>query len=296
MSFQFKRSESIPENVRRIAREQIDKSIRVIDGAGMDPNEVIHQVRTRCKKLRGLIRLVRPGLGKTYSRENTHIRDAARLLSAARDKQVMIETHDTLLKQSDSTTSLSDYAFVRRELSSRHEDEASGTVDERLKAFRGQMQIVRARVHTWKLKSGGYDAIADGLRSTHHQARQCLEIASKNSAPQSLHELRKHVKYHWHQAKLLEPLWPEMFTAYTKQVNRLGQFLGDHHNLHVLRDTIHRSSDSHVASDDLSSYTDLIDRLSRKLAKQSLTLGRRIFAEPSDAFVARNRVYWKLWR
>jgi len=296
MSFQLKRSKSIAENVRRIAREQIDKSIRVIDDAGIDPKEVVHQVRTRCKKLRGLIRLVRPALGKIYSRENSHIGDAARLLSSTRDKQVMIETHDTLLKLSDSKTSLSDYAFIRRKLSSRHEEEALGTIDQRLKDFRGQMRIVRARVYTWKLKSGGYEAMATGLRSTHHQARQCLETALKHPAPETLHELRKHAKYHWHHAKLLEPLWPEMFTTYAKQVNHLGKLLGDHHNLHVLRDTIHRPNDSFGNHRDLSSYTALLNSLSCRLEEQSLLLGRRIFAEPSDAFVARNRVYWKLWR
>ena len=42
---------SVPEGVRRIAGEQLDRAIDAIDQ--LDPAEAIHEVRTRCKKLRG---------------------------------------------------------------------------------------------------------------------------------------------------------------------------------------------------------------------------------------------------
>ena len=48
----------------------------------------VHDVRKRCKKVRGLLRLVRPGLGPDYRRANADVRDAARELSSLRDAHV----------------------------------------------------------------------------------------------------------------------------------------------------------------------------------------------------------------
>ena len=70
MAFQILADESVEEAVQRIVREQIDKAIDEINDRELDRHETVHQVRKRCKKIRGLIRLVRPQLEDTYDREN----------------------------------------------------------------------------------------------------------------------------------------------------------------------------------------------------------------------------------
>ena len=75
----IRRSESLQNATRRVAREQLSKAIREIEDRTLDTDSTVHQVRKRIKKLRGLLRIVRPGLGKVYKRENDSLRDAARL-------------------------------------------------------------------------------------------------------------------------------------------------------------------------------------------------------------------------
>ncbi len=66
MSYRLQRSESVIQGVKRIAREQLDKALTDIKNEDMDRHEAVHQVRKRFKKIRGLIRLVRPSFEKTY--------------------------------------------------------------------------------------------------------------------------------------------------------------------------------------------------------------------------------------
>src|SRR5262249_26458757 len=98
MSFQFKPDESIKRGIRRMARKQLDKAIEELTGqGGVRRDEVVHDVRKRCKRLRGLLRLVRDGLGDArYREENVCLRDAARPLTEVRDARVLVDVLDRL--------------------------------------------------------------------------------------------------------------------------------------------------------------------------------------------------------
>jgi CHAD domain-containing protein len=61
MAYRLKRDDrSVQEGVRRIAREQIARMLRVIDSASVDTEKAVHDLRKSCKKVRGLLRLVMP--------------------------------------------------------------------------------------------------------------------------------------------------------------------------------------------------------------------------------------------
>ena len=92
MGYQFEQQESLAGGVRRIAGEQLSQAIRELKNAEQNPHQTIHEVRKHFKKLRGLIRLVRSGLGDNYARLNLWYRDAGRRLSRVRDAESMLES------------------------------------------------------------------------------------------------------------------------------------------------------------------------------------------------------------
>jgi hypothetical protein len=64
------------------------------------PNELaVHQARRAFKKLRALVRLGRPSLGASFTRENHRWRDAGRLLSASRDATVLLGSFDRMARE-----------------------------------------------------------------------------------------------------------------------------------------------------------------------------------------------------
>ena len=66
MGYHLRKHEDVQEGVRRIAAEQIRKGMGEIDDCTIDRHEVVHLLRKRCKKVRGLLRLVRPLLDDVF--------------------------------------------------------------------------------------------------------------------------------------------------------------------------------------------------------------------------------------
>lgn len=91
MGFEFTHRGGIERQVRSIAREQIDKALLECGQDGAEFGKLVHGLRRRCKKLRGLVRLIEPHF-KQWKQENRAFGDAADVLSGTRDAAVQVET------------------------------------------------------------------------------------------------------------------------------------------------------------------------------------------------------------
>ena len=117
MAYRFKHGESVAEGVRRVAREQIESATECLqDNTGAADGEKVHEARKAIKKVRALLRLVRPSLGRTYSAENRRLRDAGRKLSKLRDAAALIEVFDEFQKRAPNSLPRRTLAFIRRNL------------------------------------------------------------------------------------------------------------------------------------------------------------------------------------
>lgn len=81
MSHRIEPREPVEDAVRRIAVEQIEKARDDLDDD--DLRRAVHEVRKRCKKLRALLRLVRPAMEETYQRGHGSRRRSSRALPDA---------------------------------------------------------------------------------------------------------------------------------------------------------------------------------------------------------------------
>jgi hypothetical protein len=67
MSYRIDPDRPIRKNLRRLAGRQLDRALATLAEPGdLGLEGTVHDVRKRCTKVRGLIRLVRPGLGGEY--------------------------------------------------------------------------------------------------------------------------------------------------------------------------------------------------------------------------------------
>ncbi|HEY5887271.1 MAG TPA: hypothetical protein VIT24_06050, partial [Acidimicrobiales bacterium] len=79
MSFAFISGEPFEDGVQRIVRTQLTKAIDDLEGRNDDDvnlRKVVHGARKAGKRVRALLRLVRPGLGTEYRSANIAVRDA----------------------------------------------------------------------------------------------------------------------------------------------------------------------------------------------------------------------------
>jgi CHAD domain-containing protein len=90
-----------PDALRACAREQLDDALSLLgDERARDPAKAVHEARKDLKKARAVLRLARPALrSKAYRRENGALRDAGRLMSAARDADVLVTTMEGLAER-----------------------------------------------------------------------------------------------------------------------------------------------------------------------------------------------------
>ena len=78
MGFCLSANESVEDGIKRIVNEEIRRTIKKIDTSRLKRTEAIHEVRKHCKKIRSVLRLVRPQFEKTYQFENVWFRDTAK--------------------------------------------------------------------------------------------------------------------------------------------------------------------------------------------------------------------------
>ena len=86
MPYRFKPAEAVSEAVKRIVSEEIESSVEGLASPSPENRDrAVHQARKSIKKIRGLLRLLRPRLGATFRRENKRFRRLGRDLSQLRD-------------------------------------------------------------------------------------------------------------------------------------------------------------------------------------------------------------------
>lgn len=297
MAYQIRNKKSIEKSIQKIVREQINKATGEIEDDQLDRHETIHQVRKRCKKIRGLIRLVRPVFA-AYAQENVFLRDMARDLSFVRDAQSIIDSLDLLAKHFQPHVDQKVFTMVHEELVERRRKvtEDSALLKEKIDTFHGKLKEFRQHTEKWQIKDDGFSAVEGGLRKTYQRGRKALAKAYAEPNAENFHEWRKRVKYHWYHLSLLRRIWPEMIKVQQKTADELADLLGDEHDLAMLHRTLGDDIDRFGGRERMNLVFALIDWRRSELQTRARLLGERLFAEDSKQLAKRLGSYWTAWQ
>lgn len=287
-----RRDRSLQKALRRIAREQIDAALDKLTAPGADPDDAVHQIRKHCKKLRGLLRLVRPGF-RDFARENAAIRDLAQTLSGLRDTGVMVETHDTLLT---GATDAGRFDPMRAQLVA-HAPANRGPLPKALQAeLKAQLEALRARAVTWTLKGKDKAILRKGLGKTWSRADAAFRAARADPSAQNMHEWRKRVKYNWYHSRLLRDIRKPRMQPHREDAKRLGDLLGTHHDAAVYLDHLAGAAPGAIAPAELKELTSRATAHKARLERRAFALGARMFNEKPAKLPERWAGWWRAWR
>jgi CHAD domain-containing protein len=298
--FSLDRAERLHAGLSRMALGQLDLAIESLQNpAAADPERTIHEIRKAIKRLRALLRLSRGALGERgFQRENRILRDCARRLSGARDAEVMLGVLRTLIKRHPKR--LRGRASVGR-LRRRLEAERAQSLGEEshLGDIRAQtlaeLCAMRERVASWALPDSGFPLIAQELRDIYREGRRSLRQARKASDTATWHEWRKRAKDLRYVAQMLDrgrgtDARAGRMRRVESRADRLGELLGEERDLKLLEGRIKRHSD--VFEGDRRTRRLLrkqIDKRRRRLRREALALGGRLYRDSPRRFVHRAR-------
>lgn len=253
---------------RDIFVHQIAAALAELDAS--KPN--VHGARKQLKRARGTLRLLRPAIGDDrYGGENVVARDAARPLSRARDDEALKEALEELLDRFGRSAPGVHLGHSSHKLSAAQ-----------LARIRAALENSSTRAAAWQLDSEGWDCIETGLRATYRRARRALRHARKDRATEDLHEWRKQTKYVWHQLQILTPLATGPIGELADEFHHLADYLGDEHDLAVLRERVGASGEMQT----------MIDSRRSELQEKALALGERLYADKSKPFMQRLAAFW----
>lgn len=189
----------------------------------------VHRTRRIGKRLRALLRLVRPLVGerrfRLWSRE---VRDLGRRVSTVRDAEVLDATWSAIgLDGADRAT-----ASILRHRAQRAEAEVARS--RALEAVAARIAVLEGRMAAVLPARVLEGALEQGVAAAYRRARRQWRIVQEVPGVEELHELRKRVKVVLAQVELLRDFHPRVSGPIRRTLDRLGKELGAEHDLAVL--------------------------------------------------------------
>jgi CHAD domain-containing protein len=287
MAFRFKLGEPFDEGSRRIAVEQIERAQSSLHDK-RDEALSVHETRKSLKRLRALLRLIRPAMGENaFKAENGQLRAIGLSLSGARDRHVLLETVDKLERSARFGRKGVAEALRQSIAAVNGEGTPFGTRQPLARLAEAKKRLIGLQI-----SGAGFDVVGPGLERSYRRARRAFEEAYRDPSDEAFHEWRKGAQAHWRQMTLLSRAWPDYLGARAAEARHLSQLLGDDHDLAVLFAFI--QSD---AADGLrGELAALIERAARlrqaELRETAKPCGERLFADTPKRLRRNIEVYW----
>lgn len=294
MAYRLKLKEPLVKGVRRIAAEQLANAAARLKGDS-DPESGVHEARKSLKRTRALMRLVRPGLGDTnFRRLNIQLRDVARKLSAARDRDVVRRLLQSLSTEKPAVAKAADRLIAILDAMPAHDEISPGrNIADALK----EIDAIRGEIADAALQPATFETVVAGLAKCHRSGRKALARALDNPAEEEpLHDLRKAAQAYWRQMLLIQHAWPEACRARGSAAKEVADLLGRDHDVALL-DALLAGPEGQALSQPqhraLARYC--ADRHD-ELRGAAVPKARLLFAEPSEQLGRRMRDLWEMSR
>ena len=252
--------------VRRLALEQLNHALA---GVRRGDARGIHEARKSCKRLRALLRLMRPGLDKACRAGNRRLRDASRALSGRRDADVLRATARGFGLGVAVGVPAPRPALAGRAVK--------------------LMQLERRAIDRWPADALSREALDAAVIEGYRRARRAGRQARQRRRAVDLHEWRKQVKYHRYQCEAVAPLVPPLLRR-VRALEDLGEILGRHHDIEVLAQTLRRQPHRFGGPDVVLPAARRLHREQGRLAARALRAGAKLFRDdPRDWFAREAR-------
>jgi CHAD domain-containing protein len=291
MTYRFKLQEPIGQGVRRIGLEQIEIAEAKLSSKD-DISAAIHDARRCLKRVRALLRLIRPGLEEAvYRREAERLAGIGKLLSGARDLDVMRQTLSKLESRLGGMPAGGAERLAKLVAHGHGLGRRTGMDGRRQALLRlGKSKPLFAAKATAGIELAH---LIEGLGNTYRKARKAFRHAYREPSDESFHLWRKRVQQHWRHMALLSRGWPDAMTARASEAKELSRLLGEDHDHAILIAFVRERGPAVLEPQDIEALTALCRSCQSELRAAARPRGERLLGEPTRNLEARVALYWK---
>jgi CHAD domain-containing protein len=271
------KDEDIGAALVRLVREDLSAARTGLRGSGGAARRV-HRARQRLKRARSLLKVLKPALGDNALAAKTKIREAARLLAAARDADAAASSARGLRAE----TAVQNGAAL---------DRLVATLDRQAAAHHSRapaMATAAALIGDAETSLSGFpDDIAGvvllerALARAYREGSRALRCAEDSLAMPDLHRWRKDVKHLWHLLRLARNRLPTRANRLAGKLEKLGHILGLDHDHAILAAKLAEARSSEPT---LTHRFALIAKKRRALEAEAFALGWRFYSKSPKRF------------
>ena len=243
--------------------------------------ESVHQVRTTIKRLRALLRLIRPAISQSlFDCENTRLRVAARRLSSVRDSEVARKTLETLPVSNSAEEKA--VATVLSGLGTNSESPQS--LDESMAEVRKDLEQTRRSLHRVTFRGKEQKLIEAGLVAVYRQGRKRMKTAIAQGQDRAFHRWRIRAKNLYYELQFLESIWPKRLHRMILRLAKLQEEIGVDHDISVLKEMLQKTPDAYGGSVAVQRVLHRLNNESCKRRGIAIPLGGKIWSQKPARF------------
>ncbi len=281
MAHPIRTDEKLGRALARMTRKDLADARHQLGRSNVELAEQIHSIRTAIKKVRASARMVAPQVRRAR-KENRRLREIARSVGELREAEVILGTLDDLgrvRQQSESLRKLGAYFSSRL-----HEAERSFRRRQGVGRMRRRLARARRRARRWTKAGNDWASIGQGVVEQYRRCRERMAQAYQAESGQAFHDWRRSVKSHRHQVHSLLEIWPQELQSRVDELDRLGDLLGEEHDLTVFESALDRTPAAVVDPADRDELLAVLDRRRDQRRRQAQAIGSRLFRESAVTF------------
>jgi len=272
----------------------LDQAVKRLTSSTGNIHEAVHDARKNLKAFRSYLRLLRAIIGDdSFRRLNIQARDAARILSGARDTVALHDAIGHVEKYYRKSAQRPDIGALRRAADVEIRDTASeASIRTATRKVTAMLKPCRDEVRAWTLPDNPAPYVK-GLAKTYGTAAKALGKGLATRLPDDMHEARKRI-IHWrYQLDLFTGLWPRRLKAEVRELQDLREDLGQHNDLVLLETRIVAAEGGFAGLQDSEMYLDAITVLRADRARTAGFRGSLLFDETPAARAAELDRWWQ---
>lgn len=282
MPHRIGRREDIGAGLARLIADDLAAARRALATDG--PAEArIHRARQRLKRVRSVLRVLRPEVGTRATRSIGRLRDAARLLATARDADAVAASARSIKAAQAGESAGFDRVVAYLDYEARETHARAVSTDEAIRLLAAaERDLARLPADI-----DGTALLERAIDKTFRRGRTARRRAEFSLATPDLHRWRKLVKELWHLVRLARKRLPKRAGGLAARLERLAELLGLDHDHAVLAERLALSPGGDPA---LLHQLSLIAKERRALEAEAFALGARIYRYKPKKFRRRMRL------